>query len=212
MQTERSSQALKILRVDSSGRDSGSVTRELADWVVRGLSRDRSVQVTSRDVGKGLPFLDEAWINANFTDPDQRTAGQCAVLAQSDVLVREVMDADVLIVGVPLYNFGVPATLKAWVDQIARARVTFRYTEQGPEGLLRGKKAYLLVATGGTPVSGAMDFATPWLRHVLGFMGITDVEIIGAERMMTQGDAARTQARARIDALLGRQAPEPLAA
>jgi FMN-dependent NADH-azoreductase len=196
------SAVLNILRVDSSGRDAGSVTRELADLLIQGLADRQPVRIAARDVARGLPFVDENWIAANFTEPERRDDAKRAALAQSDALVREVAEADVLVIGVPLYNFGVPASLKAWIDQIARARVTFRYTEQGPEGLLQGKKAYLVVATGGTQVGGAIDFATPWLRHVLGFLGITDVEVIAAERQMIQGDAAREQARARIADLL----------
>lgn len=207
---------LRILRVDSSGRhggqNGGSVTRELADLLIQGLVDRQPVQVSTRDVAQGLPFVDADWIAANFTDPDQRDDAKRAALAESDALVDEVKAADVLIIGVPLYNFGVPASLKAWIDQIARARLTFRYTEHGLEGLLQGKKAYLVVASGGTPVGGAIDFATPWLKHVLGFLGITDVEVIAAERQMIQGDAAREQARARIADLLGGEEPARSAA
>jgi FMN-dependent NADH-azoreductase len=217
MQTANTSvSVLNILRVDSSGRsggqNGGSVTRELADLLIQGLVDRQPVRIATRDVAKGLPFVDEHWIAANFTDPDQRDDAKRAALAQSDALVKEVMAADVLVIGVPLYNFGVPATLKAWIDQIARARVTFRYTEHGPEGLLKGKKAYLVVATGGTQVGSAIDFATPWLKHVLAFLGITDVEVIAAERQMIQGDAAREQARARIAALLNSSEPTLAAA
>ncbi len=207
---------LHILRVDSSGRgggsSGGSVTRELADLLIQGLVDRQPARIATRDVAKGLPFVDAHWIAANFTDPDQRDDAKRAALAQSDALVREVVEADLLVLGVPLYNFGVPASLKAWIDQIARARVTFRYTEQGPEGLLKGKKAYLVVASGGTQVGGAIDFATPWLRQVMGFLGITDVEVIAAERQMIQGDSAREQARARIAELLGQEEPTRAAA
>lgn len=203
MQTFQSEKVLNILRVDSSGRAEGSVTRQLADLLIQGLSSRQAIRLVQRDVARGLPFVDGAWIAANFTDPAQRDEAKQAALAQSDALVGEVLEADVLVIGVPLYNFAVPASLKAWGDQIARARLTFRYTEQGPEGLLKGKKAYLIVATGGTAVEGALDFATPWLRHVLGFLGISDVEVISAERQMLQGEAAREQAQARIASLLG---------
>jgi len=111
--------------------------------------------------------------------------------------------ADVLVIGVPIYNFGIPAALKAWVDMVARARLTFRYTEQGPEGLLRVKRAYLVVASGGTAAGSAVDFATGYLRHVLGFLGIDDVEIIAADRAQVRGPAdTLNSALARIDALL----------
>jgi len=193
---------LNVLRVDASGRESGSTTRTLADLIVQGLAARGPVRVTGRDVAKGLPFVDEPWIAANFTDPDQRDEAKRAALARSDELVREVIEADLLLIGVPLYNFSVPASLKAWIDQIARARLTFRYTEHGPEGLLKGKKAYLVVASGGTSIGGNLDFATPWIKHVLSFLGITDVAVIAAERQMIQGEAAREQARARIAELL----------
>lgn len=203
---------LNVLRVDASGRESGSTTRALADLIVQGLAARGPVRVAGRDVAKGLPFVDEPWIAANFTDSDQRDEAKRAALARSDELVREVMEADLLLIGVPLYNFSVPASLKAWIDQIARARLTFRYTEHGPEGLLKGKRAILVVATGGTPVEGAMDFATPWLKHVLGFLGIGDVEVVAAERQMIQGDAARAQAQARIASLLDARGPVRAAA
>ena len=119
-----------------------------------------------------------------------RDADQCQALARSDELVAELMAADVLVIATPVYNFGVPASLKAWVDQVARARLTFRYTEHGPHGLLTGKKAYVLVATGGTEVGGAINFARPWLKFVLGYLGITDIQVIAADRGNLRGDAA----------------------
>lgn len=191
-----------VLRIDSSANNETSVTRQLADLFIQRLGERESIQVVSRDLVQGLPFLDAGWIAANFTEPTARDADKQAALALSDALIGEVRAADVLVIGVPIYNFGVPATLKAWIDQIARARETFRYTEHGPEGLLTGKKAYLLVASGGTPVGGAIDFATPWLKHVLAFIGITDVEIIAAERLMIQGEAGRQQAVERIASVL----------
>ncbi len=117
-----------------------------------------------------------------------------------------------IVIGAPIYNFGVPATLKAWIDQIARARLTFRYTENGPQGLLTGKKAYILAATGGTEVGSAIDFATPWLKFVLGFIGITDVEVIAADRGMSRGDAARQHAAERVSQVLARDWPALAAA
>jgi FMN-dependent NADH-azoreductase len=126
--------------------------------------------------------------------------------------VAEVMDADVWVIATPIYNFGVPASLKAWIDQIARARITFRYTEQGPKGLLAGKKVYILTATGGTEVGSAIDFATPWLRFVLGFLGITDVEVIAADRGMMRGEAARHAAVEHIQQALARNWPALAAA
>lgn len=196
---------LQVLRIDASARRAGSVTRRLADILLQELDhREGGIEVAHRDLAEGMPLLDEDWVAANFIDPGQRSEPQRQALAHSDTLVAEVQAADVLVIATPLYNFGVPASLKAWVDQIARARLTFRYTEQGPEGLLKGKKAYLLVATGGTAVGGEMDFATPWLRFVLGFLGITDVEVIAADRSMTRGEEALLAAEARIVTTLER--------
>ena len=158
---------LRVLRVDASARAEGSVTRLLADQLVEDLAQCvPDLSVIRRDVAHGLPFVDAAWVNANFTDPDARSDTQRQTLAGSDALVAEVMDADVIVIGTPIYNFGVPATLKAWIDQIARARLTFRYTEQGPQGLLAGKKVYILTATGGTEVGSAIDFANLWIKEL----------------------------------------------
>jgi FMN-dependent NADH-azoreductase len=200
--------SLNVLRIDASARLDGSVTRQLADGLLDELERRvDSLNVVHRDLAEGLPFLDAAWVGANFTDAAQRSEAQRQALALSDALVSEVQAADLLVIATPLYNFSVPATLKAWIDQIARARLTFRYTEHGPEGLLTGRKAYVLVATGGTAVGGEMDFATPWLRFMLGFMGITDVEVIAADRGMSRGDEARLTAEAQVSRLLERDWP-----
>lgn len=204
---------LRVLRVDASARAEGSVTRGLADRLLEGLAaRGGELAVARRELAEGVPFISADWVAANFTDPEARSDTQRATLAGSDALVAEVMAADVWVIATPVYNFGVPASLKAWVDQIARARMTFRYTEQGPQGLLQDKKVYILVATGGTEVGSAIDFATPWLRFVLGFLGITDIEVIAADRGNLRGAAAAQQAAARIDAVLGRDWPQRVAA
>ena len=153
----------------------------------------------------------EKTADANFTPAEQRNEEQKAALAESDALVAELRAADVLIIGVPIYNFGIPAALKAWVDMVARARLTFRYTENGPVGLLKGKRVYLVVASGGTAVGSEIDFATGYLRHMLGFLGIDDVHIVAADRLMARGEEeAVRNARAQIDRLI--PSAEPLAA
>ncbi|MBW8307150.1 MAG: NAD(P)H-dependent oxidoreductase [Thiobacillus sp.] len=199
---------LRVLRVDASARGEGSITRQLADLLLSELDeRAPGLSVARRDLAAGLPFVDAAWVGANLAEPEMRDADQRQALALSDELVAELMAADVLVIATPIYNFSVPASLKAWIDQVARARLTFRYTEHGPQGLLTGKKAYVLVATGGTEVGSGIDFATPWLKFVLGFLGITDVEVIAADRGMLRGDAARQQAAERIAHLLARDRP-----
>ena len=149
-----------------------------------------------------MPLIDEAWIGANFTPAEERTQEQLEILAFSDELVAELKAADILVIGSPIYNFGVPAALKAWVDLVARARLTFRYTENGPEGLLKGKTAYVVIASGGVPVDSAVDFATPYLRQALRFVGITDIEIIAADQLNQRGDDSVDAARMQIAELI----------
>ncbi len=197
---DRTPRAGALLRVDASMREDGSATRWAADKLVAALS-DAATRVVRRDLAESpAPFVDAAWIAANFTPEEKRTAADRAALAGSDALVAELQAADTLVIAAPIYNFGVPAALKAWIDQVARARVTFRYTENGPVGLLTGKKAYLVVASGGTAIDSPIDFATPYLRHVLGFIGITDVEVVAVEK----GD--REAADAAIERIAARAA------
>ncbi|MEM9060240.1 MAG: NAD(P)H-dependent oxidoreductase [Pseudomonadota bacterium] len=188
----------QVLRVDGSMRTAGSTTRTLTDRVIEKLAPAR---VVTRDLADGIPFVNEDWINANFTDPAERTDAQRAALAHSDALVAELKAADVLVIGLPIYNFGLPAAVKAWVDMIARARETFKYTETGPVGLLDGKRAIVVVASGGTAVDSEIDFATPYLRHALAFVGIHDVTVVSAARQMVDGEAALKSAEAEIGAL-----------
>ena len=204
---------LKVLRVDSSARSDGSMSRRVADELMEQLrEREGAVEVRVRDLAVDAPsFVDADWVDANFTPAEQRDEAQKAALAESDALVSELKSADVLVIGVPIYNFGIPSALKAWVDMVARARLTFRYADNGPVGLLKGKRAYLAVASGGTAIGSEMDFATGYLRHVLGFLGIDDVHVVAADRLMARGEEeAVRNARAQIDRLL--PAPEPLAA
>ena len=192
-----------ILRLDASARTEGSVSRDLADRLVSGLAAATNAKVVRREIGQGLPAIDGGWIAANFTDPDARTDEHKAMLALSDELVEELRAADTLVLALPIYNFGVPAAVKNWVDHIARARVTFRYSEAGPVGLLTGKKAYVVVASGGTQVGSAIDFATPYLRHVLGFVGIDDVTVIAADRLSLGAEESVAKAKAEIEAAVG---------
>ena len=200
--------ALNILELSASGRRHDSASRGLTQDIIDALeTRYENIAVTRRDLRDGIPFVDEDWITANFTPDEERTADHRARLAESDQLVRELKAADVLVIGAPIYNFGIPAVLKAWVDMIARARLTFRYTASGPEGLLKGKKAYVVIASGGVPVDSPADFATPYLRQVLNFVGITDVEVIAADQLNQRGDDAIDAARARIAELIHTSRP-----
>lgn len=180
----------KILHINSSGRVDGSVTRDISAQLVSQLQQQTGYDTSTLELAEGLPFIDEQWITANFTDPEQRTDRQQAKLALSDSLVTDLQQASHIVIAAPIYNFSVPAVLKAWIDMVARPRVTFRYTENGPEGLLKGKKAYLVVASGGVPLESDYDFATPYLRQVMGFLGIDDVTLINANEL---GQAANEE-------------------
>lgn len=188
---------MTILHIDSSARLQGSVTRDLTANIVAKLGGD----VIRRDLTEALPQINDSWVNANFTPADQRDAVQLDTLALSDALVGELKAADTIVIGAPVYNFGVPAALKAWIDLISRAGLTFQYTETGPQGLLEGKRAIIAVATGGMPVGSEVDFATGYLRHVMGFVGIHEVQIIAADRVMANGAQAIADAKTQIDLL-----------
>ncbi|MEL6980198.1 MAG: NAD(P)H-dependent oxidoreductase [Pseudomonadota bacterium] len=179
-----------ILRIDASARHEGSITRALSDVVIERLTAQGPVRVDTLDLAKDVPpAVDDAWIGANITAPEERTDAQKQALATSDALVARLKAADVIVIGAPIYNFSIPAPLKAWIDQIARARVTFRYTENGPVGMLEGKRAYLLIGSGGVPVDSPVDFATPYLRHALGFVGVHDVTVFAGDRTMQRPEA-----------------------
>jgi FMN-dependent NADH-azoreductase len=188
-----------ILRIDASARRSGSVSRDLADRIIERIGPDATV--TTRDLAQGIPLIDEAWVGANFTPEADRTDAQRDILALSDTLVAELKAADTIVIGLPIYNFGVPAALKAWVDQVARAGVTFKYSEYGPKGLLEGKSAIVAVASGGTEAGSDIDFATGYIRHVLRFIGITDVDFVTADRLMVDADGTMAKALEQVDAL-----------
>lgn len=193
--------ARTILHIDSSARTEGSVSRSLSQNLVDALS-SADTQVVARDIGVApLPLLSETWVGANFTPDEARTPEQNKVLGLSDTLIAELEAADTIVLGVPIFNFGVPSVFKAWVDLVARARKTFKYTESGPVGLLEGKKAYVVIASGGTQSGSEIDFATPYIRHVLGFLGIHDVSVIAADQLMATGDEKIAAAQQAIEAI-----------
>ncbi|MFA3920285.1 FMN-dependent NADH-azoreductase [Ruegeria hyattellae] len=187
-----------ILHIDASARLKDSTTRDLSDRIVRTLGASRIIR---RDLSAPLPLITENWINANFTPAEDRDAVQRDVLSLSDALVDELQRADTIVIGLPIYNFSVPAAFKAWLDLIARVGLTFAYNENGPVGLLSGKRAVLAVASGGTAVGSDVDFATGYARHVLGFVGITNVDIVAADQMAIDADAALANAYDAIETL-----------
>ena len=174
-----------ILHVTASIRSGESVSRKLGNKLVEKISQGTDASIVTRDLAANdLPLIDADRFAANLTPPAERDEKQQALADVADALIEELQAADTLVLSLPVYNFTMPSTLKAWADLVARAGTTFRYTESGPEGLLTGKKAYVVIASGGTPIGSEIDFLTPWLRHFLGFLGIRDVEIIAADGIM----------------------------
>ena len=201
---------MNILQVLSSARQNGHSSALADDFVQALVAENAGATVTVRNLTTNPhPVLDEAALGALFTPADQRSAEQAARVALDDALIAEVQAADVLVLGVPMYNFAVPAQLKNWIDAIARARVTFEYTANGPVGLLKGKKVYVVLTRGGVHRDQPSDTQVPYLRTVLGFLGMTDVEFVYAEGIAMGPDAeaaALASARAEIARLLGREA------
>lgn len=187
-----------VLNIQSSARHEGSVTRDLSAAVLAQLGAHN---VTTRELAEGLPLLDGAWLGANFTPAADRNDAQKETLALSDTLIAEIQAADTLVIGAPVYNFAAPAVLKAWIDLICRVGVTFSYTENGPKGLLTGKRAIIVMASGGTAAGSDIDFASGYLRHIMGFIGITDVTLIAADALGNDANKKLDAAKAAIAAL-----------
>jgi FMN-dependent NADH-azoreductase len=185
-----------ILYITASIRsDAESISRGIGQRLVEGLAAKTGASVTTRDLAANdLPYVSAERFAAGLTSAAERTAEQADLAAIADTLIAELQAADTIVIASPVYNFGPPASLKAWADLVARAGTTFRYTPTGPEGLLTGKTAYLAIATGGTPVGAEFDFMSRWLTFFLGFIGISDVEVIAADGIMGQDGAAKIAA------------------
>ena len=195
---------MKILQINASARSAGSNSTRLADAIsARLLAQNAGAVIELRDLASNPhPVLDEPALGALFTPADQRSAEQAARVALDDQLIAQVKSADVLVLGVPMYNFGVPVQLKTWIDAIARAGATFRYTENGPVGLLGGKKVYVALARGGLYRDTPADSQVPYLKAILGFLGMTDIEFIYAEGLAMGAEVA-TKAFAEAESHLG---------
>ena len=196
----------RILRVDSSARRTDSVSRTLGDEVVRRLQLAYAeAEVETIDLADGISHIDDAWVAANFTAQDERSAEQVSRLSASDAAIAAVKAADVVVLTAPVYNFSIPSVLRAWIDHICRAGLTFRYTEDGPQGLLADRPVYLVMASGGVPFGSPVDFASGYLKQVFGFIGIDDVRLIGAEKVALDLSAATRGALDELEHWL----PEP---
>ncbi|WP_201979878.1 FMN-dependent NADH-azoreductase [Hymenobacter rubidus] len=177
---------MQILQIISSARGAESFSTRLGQGIIdKLLAAQPGSSVVVRNVAtQPFPHLEEVHLQAYFTPAEGRSPEQQEAVRHSDEAIAQVMAADAVVIGVPFYNFSIPSALKSWLDHLTRAGITFRYTPTGPEGLLKGKKVYLAVASGGIYSEGPMqpyDFATPYLRWMLGFLGLTDVTVARAE-------------------------------
>lgn len=174
---------MNILQINSSARSTGSESTRVADAIVARLQgANPGASLVRRDLASNPhPAIDEATLGALFTPADQRTPEQAARVALDDALIAEAQAADAIVIGAPMYNFGITVQLKSWFDALARAGVTFRYTAEGPEGLLKNKKVYVALSRGGIHKNGASDSQVPFLKTFLGFVGLTDVTFVYSE-------------------------------
>jgi len=173
-----------LLQINASLNNGNGQSSQLANQFVAAFHQRRpEAKIVVRDVAAAepVPHLNAERFGAFITKPEERSAAQRAVVAYSDILINELKEADVIVLGLPMYNFGVPSQLKAYFDHIARAGVTFQYTEKGPVGLLTAKKAFVFAARGGLYAGTPMDTQTSYVRDFLRFLGIADVEFVYAE-------------------------------
>lgn len=177
-----------ILHITASIRSDESISRSLGNRLVERLAAKHDAEVVTRDLSNNdLPYIDAERFAANLAPYAERSPEQHGLAKVADELIGELQDADTIVFSVPVYNFSVPATVKAWADLVARAGTTFRYTANGPEGLLTGKKVYITAASGGTALGSDIDFMSPWLKFFLGFLGMKDVELVAADGIMGEG-------------------------
>jgi len=183
---------MKVLHISSSLFGENGNSSALAQHFLDSIKLAHpTADITVRDLAKQpVPHLDADTFKANITAADERSEQQKQLAQLGDTLIEELLSTDVLVLSVPMYNFGIPSTLKAWIDQVARAGTTFKYTENGPVGLVEGKKAYVLGARGGAYAGTPADTQTPFLKTFLGFIGITDVEFVFAEKLNMNADEA----------------------
>lgn len=190
----------QVLVIESSARQQDSVSRQLtSEFLSQWQQAHPQDRIQIRDLARApLPHMDASLLGGWMTPAEQQSDEERAALQRSEEATRELLDADVLVLAAPMYNFAIPSTLKAWLDHVLRAGVTFRYTENGPVGLLTNKRAIILTARGGIYTGGALDHQEPYLRQALAFIGITDVQFVHAEGLaMGEQSASQGLLRAR---------------
>jgi FMN-dependent NADH-azoreductase len=190
----------RFLRIDASASINTSNSKKLGDELMNRLEAlHPGAIVQQRDLNQDIDLIDESWVGANFTPVDQRSEAQQQRLAFSDQLIDEIRQSDAIVLTTPMYNFGIPATLKSWIDLICRAGVTFQYTADGPVGLIKGKRLDIVITTGGVPLHCPLDFVTDYLKQVFCFIGIEDINIIAAEAMNVDADGSYQNALDQIE-------------
>lgn len=183
---------MKVLHLISSPRGENSFSIKLGNAIVEKLISFNCISsINLRNLtDRPFPHLEEEHLRSFFTPAEDRTSEQIEAIKHSDQAIAEIKDADIIVIGVPMYNFGIHSTLKAWIDHVARAGVTFAYTAEGPKGLIKNKKVYLAIASGGIYSEGAYksyDFTEPYLRVLLGFLGMGDVTVFRVEGLNVEG-------------------------
>lgn len=194
---------MKVWHIDSSGRTEQSHSRRITKQFVDTLSEKTTIQSTPLDISLGLPYLTDEMISSYFTPADERTEEQKLVIAESNNVVTAAKASDIWVMGIPVYNFFAPASFKAFIDLLFRAKETFSYGENGPVGLLENKQVFIVITSGGTEIGSENDFLTPWLTHCLNFIGVKHIEFIKADKYTSEKDSAITQ---QIDSITSRLA------
>ena len=190
---------MKIYQIDCSAKKKGSVSRDLAKKLLNKIKKSED-KVVYRDLDDEMLFVAGLTESGMSIPESERTENHKKMFELSDKLVKELKDSDIIIISAPIYNFGPPATLKAWSDLTARVKSTFKYSPDGKQiGLLENKKVYLIITSGGTRVGSKDDYLTPWLKHVLNFFGITNIQIISADQMSIDYEKSVKKAEEQIN-------------
>lgn len=192
-----------ILQINASSRIDTSLSRQVGDYISQQLLTDSAHQAITRDLAtQELPFVSEQHIGAYYTPADQRSDEQQALLDLSDEMIAELKSATHLVIATPMYNFSVPAALKAWIDLVCRVGETFVYEATGPKGLLNIKEAFIVVTAGGTPIGSPVDFTSGYLQQVCRFMGIENSHIIDVSGSKREPDTLLDFGKQQVDTLL----------
>jgi len=193
---------MKIYQIDCSAKKKGSVSKDLANKLLNKIKKSQD-DIVYRNLDEEMLFLSGLTESGMSISENERTKQHNKMFDLSDKLVKELKDSDIIIISTPIYNFGPPATLKAWSDLVARVKSTFKYSEDGKQiGLLENKKVYLIITSGGTRVGGKDDYLTPWLKKVLNFFGITNIQIVSADQMSIDYEKSIKEAEKKIENLL----------